>query len=189
MRKRFLLLFTIVFLSFTPAATTFAEDSQDTVLITGDSHALGPAGKELATILRKKGFKVVIDAKVSSTVSRVVELNLCEKRRYDMVFAFLGSNETSTYRLDSLYSKLSHTCPNLFIIGAPFFSKKELSERVDDVYKTQFEVFGTCKVIDSRELTKDITGRTRDGVHFTPSGGKLWAARVYHRVFEDSCSR
>lgn len=104
--------------------------------------------------------------------------------RPDIVIIMLGTNDlgrdlqADAQGFAGIRDVFRQAGAQVIAIGPPAFEQATLQIASEDVYATLDEVFGRKNVIDARPLTVDITGRTKDGVHFTPAGAEIAAARL-----------
>lgn len=135
------------------------------IAITGDSHALGAPGAELAALLRARGHLVVVVGRIGAT-----SLSCPWPAGADRVVAFLGSNEAGPgAALAARYGRLRADA----IIGPPRSSRAA-------VQRVGAALAGLPRVVDSRACT-DLRG-SADGLHYAGAAARRWAACVLPAV-------
>lgn len=149
-------------------------------LVMGDSHAAGHPGRLLSEELWLRGYRTsVIYANAGQTAVGLGRKPL--RMRADLVIIFLGSNDRLTRETALAYIGIAERHPNAYIVGPPAYRDRSLHARSRAVYRLQRRIFGAGS-IDSEPCTIDLSGRTRDGVHFTRRGSRHWVDCILSEI-------
>lgn len=155
-------------------------------LLLGDSHAAGPPGQALWNLLGAKGRRVgevgwgtrTWDGQGTAELLR----HFREVQPTRVIYMF-GTNDVPGAAVVGAMRNLKETALrsdafDIWFVGPPSYPdsyRDQISYKLNTAARM---VFGP-KHIDSQRMTSRSTiGRTPDGIHFRPSGAKVWATGV-----------
>jgi hypothetical protein len=140
-------------------------------LIMGDSHAEGAPGSYLARLLSVRNYQTTVISKVGHRTTTMARQTIIFADS-DLKVIIMGTNDSPGEATELAYRKISRDYPDAYLIGPPAY-RGTLGLRTSQVAEIQKRVF-RGRWFDSRPCTSSFVGRTRDGVHFTREGAKLW---------------
>ncbi len=121
--------------------------------------------------MSKRGYETTVISKVGLRITTMASQTLMfEDSPFQVII--MGTNDSPTRATERAYRRVAADYPEAYLVGPPKY-KGHLGSRTDRVAEIQRRVFGE-RWIDSRPCTSDMTGRAKDGVHFTKDGAKTW---------------
>ena len=151
------------------------------ILIVGDSQAEGAPGRAVETRLRAAGHEVRRIGYVGHGAYDWTRMHWDEYQsalrgmRPDQVMMIFGSNDPPNARLEQAMQTFKASAPKVYYAGPPRYDRRPDVQAVSAGIRTMASrVFGG-KHLDAWPHTGTSTPRAGDGLHFTRSGGAVWA--------------
>lgn len=151
------------------------------VLIVGDSQAAGPPGQKLQALLQAQGHTVARVGHTGHGAYDWVRMHWDEYRallasgRPDRVVLIFGSNDPPDERLAAALRQFKASHGDVWYAGPPRYDSVPRSQELSaGIRRVASSTFGS-KHLDAWPATGASTPRASDGLHFTSSGGDIWA--------------
>lgn len=152
------------------------------ILIIGDSQAAGPVGAALESRLRQEGYQV---ARIGHSGHGAYDWTRMHWDEYesalrvgpDDVILIFGSNDPANEALRGALRRFKDSATRVWYAGPPRYRDATAQARGRGIREMVREEFGD-RFLDAYPYTGESVPRAPDGLHFTRSGGEVWASGI-----------
>lgn len=154
------------------------------ILIVGDSQAEGPVGRGVQAALQQAGHTVQRIAYVGHGAYDWTRMHWPEYQsalaslRPDQVIMIFGGNDPANANLERAFRQFKASAPKVFYAGPPRYDRRpDVQAQTAAIRDMAKRVFGN-KHLDAYPYSGPEVSRAPDGLHFTTTGGRVWAEGI-----------